>query len=108
MAAADMQVDSGRGEQWCQAVEEINNKVKQIMNEVAQIINDLGESDEGGTIGQKLVQAAAGYVEKFAEMVKSFVNVVELIATYLGKAVEFASEVVQAVTTVAKIVAVFI
>ena len=53
--AADMQVDSSRGEQWCRDVEEINNKVDQIMKEVAQIINDLGQSDEGGTIGQKLV-----------------------------------------------------
>lgn len=108
MAAADMRIESDRGNQWVEAVNEINDKVDAIMREVAQIIEDLGQSDEGGTIGQKLVQAAAGYVEKFAQMVKSFINVVKQIATYIGKAVEFASQVVETITSVAKIVAVFI
>lgn len=108
MAAADMRIDSDSGNGWIDKVNEINDKVDAIMREVAQIIEDLGHSDEGGTIGQKLVQAAAGYVEKFAQMVKSFINVVEQIATYIGKAVEFASQVVETITSVAKIVAVFI
>ena len=108
MAASDMRIESDRGNQWVDAVKEINDKVDAIMREVAQIIEDLGQSDEGGTIGQKLVQAAAGYVEKFAQMVQSFINVVEQIATYIGKAVEFPSQVVETITSVAKIVAVFI
>lgn len=106
--AADMSIDTNRGEQWCDAVNEINDRVQKIMSEVAQIIQDVGNSDDGGTIGLKLVKAAAGYVTKFAQMVKTFTNVVEQIMTYLGKAAQFVQKTLGVVSTVAKIVAVFI
>ncbi|HAQ97235.1 MAG TPA: hypothetical protein DCR92_08355 [Faecalibacterium sp.] len=103
-----MNIDSQRGGQWCDAVEQINNKVQQIMSEVAQIVEDLGNSDEGGSIGEKLVKAAAGYVQKFGQMVEQFVNVVTTIAEQIGKAVQFAQKVIGVISTVAKIVAVFV
>ena len=108
MASAAMNIDSARGSQWCDAVEAINNKVQQIMSEVAQIIQDLGSSDDGGTIGQKLVKAASGYVQKFGQMVEQFVNVVQTIAKQIGKAVQFVEKVMGVVTKVASIVAVFV
>ena len=83
-ATTAMNIDSQRGGQWCDAVEQINNKVQQIMSEVAQIVEDLGNSDEGGSIGEKLVKAAAGYVQKFGQMVEQFVNVVTTIAEQIG------------------------
>ena len=78
------------------------------MSEVAQIIQDLGSSDDGGTIGQKLVKAASGYVQKLGQMVEQFVNVVQTIATQIGKAVQFVEKVMGVVTKVASIVAVFV
>lgn len=78
------------------------------MSEVAQIVEDLGNSDEGGSIGEKLVKAAAGYVQKFGQMVEQFVNVVTTIAEQIGKAVQFAQKVIGVISTVAKIVAVFV
>lgn len=108
MASSAMNIDSQRGGQWCDAVEQINNKVQQIMSEVAQIIEDLGNSDKGGSIGEKLVKAAAGYVQKFTEMVKQFVAVVKTIAEQIGKVVQFAEKVIGVISTVAKIVAVFV
>ena len=62
MASSAVNIDSQRGGQWCDAVEQINNKVQQVMSEVAQIIEDLGNSDKGGSIGEKLVKAAAGSI----------------------------------------------
>ena len=94
MASSAVNIDSQRGGQWCDAVEQINNKVQQIMSEVAQIIEDLGNSDKGGSIGEKLVKAAAGYVQKFTEMVKQFVAVVKTIAEQIGKVVQFAEKVI--------------
>lgn len=107
-ATTAMNIDSQRGGQWCDAVEQINNKVQQIMSEVAQIVEDLGNSDEGGSIGEKLVKAAAGYVQKFGQMVEQFVNVIITIAEQIGKAVQFAQKVIGVISTVAKIVAVFV
>ena len=101
MASSAVNIDSQRGGQWCDAVEQINN-------EVAQIIEDLGNSDKGGSIGEKLVKAAAGYVQKFTEMVKQFVAVVKTIAEQIGKVVQFAEKVIGVISTVAKIVAVFV
>lgn len=103
-----MNIDSQRGGQWCDAVEAINNKVQKTMSEVAQIIEDLGNSDKGGKIGNKLVKAAAGYMQKFTEMVKQFIKVVTVVAEQLGKVVTFVEKVVGVVTTVSKIVAVFV
>lgn len=106
--ASEMRIDSARGKQWCDAVEKINNEVQKIMNDVAQIINDLGSSDEGGSIGQKLVKAAAGYVQKFGQMVEQFVNVVQTISAQIGRVVDFVGNVMSTIATVAKIVAVFV
>ena len=103
MASSAVNIDSQRGGQWCDAVEQINNKVQQVMSEVAQIIEDLGNSDKGGSIGEKLVKAAAGY-----EMVKQFVAVVKTIAEQIGKVVQFAEKVIGVISNVAKIVAVFV
>ena len=41
MASSAVNIDSQRGGQWCDAVEQINNKVQQVMSEVAQIIEDM-------------------------------------------------------------------
>lgn len=106
--AADLQIDSSRGEQWCDAVEAINQKVDQILQEVASILESLGQSDKGGTIGEKLMQAAAGYLEKFAQMIDKFAETVKMVADFIGKAVEFATKVIGTISTIAKIVAVFV
>ena len=47
-------------------------------------------------------------MQKFGQMVEQFVNVVTTIAEQIGKAVQFAQKVIGVISTVAKIVAVFV
>ena len=47
-------------------------------------------------------------MQKFTEMVKQFVAVVKTIAEQIGKVVQFAEKVIGVISTVAKIVAVFV
>ena len=88
-ATGTMSVDSARGEQWCRAVDEITERVNQIMQNVVHALQELGQSDEGGTIGQKLMNAAEAYLNKFKELVKSFLDAVSTVAEFLGQLAEF-------------------
>lgn len=91
-ATNDMYVDSGRGQEWCNAVDEITKRVEGIMEGVTATLEELGGSDEGGNIGQLLVKAANEYLSKFTDMVKAFTDAVVKIAEFLGKVADFVED----------------
>lgn len=91
-ATNDMSVDSARGQQWCDAVDQITNRVENIMKGVTGVLEELGSSDEGGNIGQLLVKAAGAYLTKFTDMVKAFAEAVVKIAEFLGKVADFVDD----------------
>lgn len=93
-ATGDMYVNSELGQQWCDTVNQITEGVEKTMEKVANIIGELGSSDEGGTIGQVLERATIEYLNKFKELVQSFVEAVMKVAEFLGNVVDFVEDLV--------------
>ena len=102
-ATGTMSVDSARGEQWCRAVDEITERVNQIMQNVVDALKELGDSDEGGTIGQKLLNAAESYLNKFKELVQSFLDAVSKVAEFLGQLAEFVTGLMDKFSSIGKL-----
>lgn len=102
MASVEMTMDSDRGKQWCEAVEKINEVVNKVMQEAAKIIEEVGNSDQGGSLKEKISNAAKGFMKKFAEMVTNFATAVQTVAEYVGKVVQFATKLITTVETITK------
>lgn len=103
-ATNDMYVDSGRGEKWCNAVDEITKRVEDIMKGVTATLEELGSSDQGGNIGQLLVKAAGEYLNKFTDMVKAFTDAVRSIADFLGSVADFVDELLNSFKNIGRMV----
>ena len=102
-ATGTMSVDSARGEQWCRAVDEITERVNGIMENVVKVLQELGQSDEGGTIGQKLLNAAEAYLNKFKELVQSFLDAVSKVAEFLVQLAEFVTGLMDKFSSIGKL-----
>ncbi len=103
-ATNDMYVDSGRGEKWCNAVDQITKRVEDIMKGVTATLEELGSSDQGGNIGQLLVKAAGEYLNKFTDMVKAFTDAVRSIADFLGSVADFVDELLNSFKNIGRMV----
>lgn len=103
-ATNDMYVDSGRGQEWCDAVDEITKRVENIMKGVTGVLEELGGSDEGGNIGQLLLKAAGEYLNKFTDMVKAFTDAVRSIADFLGSVADFVDELLNSFKNIGRMV----
>lgn len=102
-ATGTMSVDSARGEQWCRAVDEITERVNGIMENVVKVLQELGQSDEGGTIGQKLLNAAEAYLNKFKELVQSFLDAVSKVAEFLVQLADFVTGLMDKFSSIGKL-----
>lgn len=103
-ATGDMYVDSDRGQQWCDAVNQITENVEKIMESVTDVLEELAGSDQGGTIGDMLVKAAGEYLQKFSELVKAFFEAVMKVVDFLDKVSDFVNDLVESFRNIGRLV----
>lgn len=100
-AQGNMSLNQGMADQWTKDVQALNEKVNEIMDKVAEILQVLSDSDEGGSFGQALVGAIGDYVTKFGKIIEAFGMVIKAVAKGLGEIIDFASNLMGKVKSIA-------